>query len=112
MEPLSADKPILVLPAEPAKQASFVEGKVQIILGEQSIIVVTTTSPANFSSLWEVLSTTLHKQATLCGLTSEDHRDAEYWEIVAPLFEELVLGLSGFFLSAVYVERPHYPLPL
>ena len=83
-----SDKPILVLPAELAQQAGFVEGKVQIILGEQSIIVVPATSPASYTSLWEVLSTTLHKQAALCNLASEDRRDAEYWEIVAPLFEE------------------------
>lgn len=83
-----SDKPVLTIPAELAQQAGLVEGEVQVVVGEHSIVVLPATSSPSYTTLWESLSTTMREQAAQYQLTSEDRRDAEYWEIVAPLFEE------------------------
>jgi len=83
-----SDKAIATLPAELAHQAGLEEGKVQIILGEHSLTVMPIMSPTDYTIRWEAMAATLRKQAAQFSLSLEDRRDASYWKIVNPLFEE------------------------
>ena len=38
---------------------------------------------------WEAMAATLREQAVQFDFSLEDRRDASYWEIVNPLFEEV-----------------------
>jgi hypothetical protein len=83
-----SDKPIVTLPAELARQVGLEAGEVQIVLGEHSLTVVPATPPTDYATRWVVMAATLREQAASFDLSPEDRRDAAYWEIVNPLFEE------------------------
>lgn len=83
-----SDESVVTLPAELAQQAGLTTGEVQIILGNQSIIVAPAFPATDFSTLWDILETSLREQARQFSFSQENHRDAMYWEIVTPLFTE------------------------
>lgn len=49
---------------------------------------VSPASPADYAIRWEAMQATWREQAAQFDLYQEDRRDASYWEIVTPLFEE------------------------
>ncbi|MBL7064102.1 MAG: AbrB/MazE/SpoVT family DNA-binding domain-containing protein [Anaerolineae bacterium] len=79
----------VALPAKLARRAGLEEGKVQVILGERSLTVTPITPPTNYTIRWKSMATTLREQAAQFDFSPEDRRDASYWEIVNPLFEEV-----------------------
>jgi hypothetical protein len=83
-----SDKSILMIPADVARQAGLEEGDVRVILGEQSLTVVPLRAQIDYIARWQVMSTALREQAGQFDLSLDDRRDATYWEIVGPLFEE------------------------
>jgi len=83
-----SDESILSLPTELAHQAGLEEGEVQVILGEHSLTVIPVTPSADYTICWEAMAATLREQAAQFGFSLEDRRDASYWEIVTPLFQE------------------------
>jgi antitoxin component of MazEF toxin-antitoxin module len=83
-----SDKPVVTLPAELAHQAGLEEGEVQVILGEHSLTVIPVTPSADYTIRWEAMAATLREQAAQFGFSLKDRRDASYWEIVNPLFQE------------------------
>lgn len=83
-----SDEPVLTLPADLAAQAGLAEGEVQVILGERSLTLVPVTPPLDYGALWPILSNRLREQADPYITALTDQRDAEYWAIVTPLFEE------------------------
>lgn len=83
-----SDQPLVTLPAELAQQAGLEEGQVQLILGDHSLTVVPATPPTDYAARWQTVATTLREQAAQFRVSVEDRRDASYWEIVNPLFEE------------------------
>jgi antitoxin component of MazEF toxin-antitoxin module len=83
-----SDQPVVTLPAELAHQAGLEEGEVQVILGEHSLTVIPVTPSADYTTRWEAMAATLREQAAQFGFSLEDRRDASYWEIVTPLFQE------------------------
>ena len=85
---LLSDKSAVVLPAELAHQAGLEEGDVQVILGEHSLTVVPSASATDYTTRWNAVAATLREQAVQFDLSLTDRRDASYWEIVNPLFEE------------------------
>jgi len=90
-----SDESILSLPAELAHQAGLEEGEVQVILGEHSLTVIPVTPSADYTIRWQAMAATLREQAAQFGFSLEDRRDASYWEIVTPLFEEVERTLSS-----------------
>ena len=84
-----SDESIVTLPAELAQQAGLEEGDVQVILGEHSLTVIPVMPSTDYTIRWEAMAATLREQAAQFDLSQEDHRDASYWEIVNPLFEEV-----------------------
>ena len=84
-----SDKPIATLPAELARQAGLEEGEVQVIFGEHSLTVMPATLPTDYTIRWNTMAATLREQAAQFDFSPEDQRDASYWEIVNPLFEEV-----------------------
>ncbi len=84
-----SDKPVVTLPAELAHQAGLEEGEVQVVLGERSLTVIPITPSTDYMIRWEAVAATLREQAAQFDLSLEDRRDASYWEIVTPLFEEV-----------------------
>ena len=90
-----SDESILSLPAELAHQAGLEEGEVQVILGEHSLTVIPVTPSTDYTIRWEAMAATLREQAAQFGFSLEDRRDASYWEIVTPLFEEVERTLSS-----------------
>jgi len=84
-----SDESIVTLPAELAHQAGLEEGEVQVILGEHSLTVIPATPSTDDTIRWEAMSATLREQAAQLDFSLEDRRDASYWEIVIPLFEEV-----------------------
>jgi antitoxin component of MazEF toxin-antitoxin module len=85
---LSGESSTVILPAELAQQAGLEEGEVDVILGERSLTVVPMSSTTDYTIRWETMSAALREQAAGIDLHYEDRRDASYWEIVTPLFEE------------------------
>jgi len=85
---LLSDKSTVVLPAELAHQAGLEEGDVQVILGEHSLTVIPSASATDYTIRWKAIAATLREQAAQFDLSLTDRRDASYWEIVNPLFEE------------------------
>jgi len=83
-----SDKSTVTLPVELARQAGLKEGKVQVILGERSLTVLPVTPAAGYAIRWEAMAATLRERATQFDFSPKDRRDASYWEIVNPLFEE------------------------
>ena len=79
-----SEQSAITLPAELARQAGLEEGEVEVILGEHSLTVVST----GYAARWEAMQAVLRDQAVQFDLYQEDRRDASYWEIVTPLFEE------------------------
>ena len=55
--------------------------------GDMATLVSRLSDPTIFQK-WQSIAAILHEQATQLGLTTEDRRDAAYWEIVEPLFVE------------------------
>jgi hypothetical protein len=90
-----SDKPIVTLPAELAYQVGLEEGEVQIVLGEHSLTVIPATPSTEYTIRWEAVSATLREQAAQFDFSLEDRRDASYWEIVHPLFEEVERTLTS-----------------
>jgi 3-polyprenyl-4-hydroxybenzoate decarboxylase len=90
-----SDESIVTLPAELARQAGLEEGDVQIVLGEHSLTVIAATASTDYTIRWEAMAATLREQAAQFDFSLEDHRDASYWEIVAPLFEEVERTLGS-----------------
>ncbi len=90
-----SDKSIATLPAELAHQAGLEEGKVQVILGEHGLTVIPVTPPTDYTIRWKAMSATLREQAAQFDFSLEDRRDASYWEIVNPLFEETECMVSS-----------------
>jgi hypothetical protein len=90
-----SDESTLSLPAELAHQAGLEEGEVQVILGEHSLTVIPVTPSTDYTIRWEAMAATLREQAAQFGFSLEDRRDASYWEIVTPLFEEVERTLSS-----------------
>jgi antitoxin component of MazEF toxin-antitoxin module len=90
-----SDKPVVTLPAELAHQAGLEEGEVQIVLGEHSLTVIPATPSTDYTIRWEAMAATLREQAAQFDFCLEDRRDASYWEIVAPLFEEVERTLGS-----------------
>ena len=84
-----SDKPIATLPAELARQAGLEEGEVQVIFGEHSLTVIPITPPTDYTIRWKAMAATLREQAAQFDISLDDRRDASYWEIVNPLFEEV-----------------------
>ena len=89
-----SDKPIVTLPAELARQAGLEEGEVQVVLGERSLTVSPVAPSTDYAILWEAMAATLREQAAQFDFSLEDRRDASYWEIVTPLFEEMERALT------------------
>jgi hypothetical protein len=83
-----SDAPKVTIPAELAHQAGLEEGQVQVLLGEHSLTVIPLASSADYSSRWQAMAHLFREQAAQFGLSLEDRRDASYWEIVQPLFDE------------------------
>jgi|WetSurMetagenome_2_1015567.scaffolds.fasta_scaffold281400_3 hypothetical protein len=83
-----SDQPVITLPAELARLAGLEEGQVQVIPNQQRITVLPIPAPADYTVRWENLAATLREQAAQLDLTPGDRRDASYWEMVAPLFDE------------------------
>lgn len=83
-----SNQPLITLPAELARVLGLREGAVQVIPGHHSLTFLPVTQPADYTVRWAAMSATLHEQAQQFDLSAEDHRDAEYWAIVAPLLEE------------------------
>jgi hypothetical protein len=48
------------------------------------------TPPTDYTIRWEAMAATLRKQAAQFDLSLQDRRDASYWAIVTPLFEETI----------------------
>jgi virulence-associated protein VagC len=90
-----SDEPIVTLPAELAYQAGLEEGEVQVILGEHSLTVAPITASLDYTLRWEAMAARLREQAAQFDLPQEDCRDASYWEIVTPLFEEAERTVSS-----------------
>jgi len=90
-----SDESIVSLPAELAHQAGLEEGEVQVILGEHSLTVIPVTPSADYTIRWEAMAATLREQAAQFEFSLEDRRDASYWEIVNPLFEEAERTVSS-----------------
>jgi len=90
-----SDESTVTVPAELAHQAGLKEGEVQVILGERSLTVMPVTSPADYQVRWEAMAQTLREQAVQFDFSLEDRRDASYWEIVNPLFEEVERSTSS-----------------
>lgn len=55
--------------------------------GDMTTLVSRLSDPTIFLR-WQAIAAIWHEQATQLGLTTEDRRDAAYWEIVEPLFAE------------------------
>jgi len=83
-----SEQSIVTLPLELAHQAGLEEGKVQVILGEHSLTVIPITPSTDYMIRWKAMAATLREQAAQFDFSLEDRRDASYWEIVTPLFEE------------------------
>lgn len=83
-----SDKSIVTLPAELARQAGLEEGDVQVVLGEHSLTVMPVAPPTDYTVRWAMMAASLREQAAQFHVSPEDRRDASYWEIVNPLFEE------------------------
>ncbi len=90
-----SDQTRIVLPAALARQAGLEAGEVQVILGAHRLIMLPAASSISYATRWEAMSATLREQAARFDL-SEDRRDADYWTVVAPLFEETerILGAA------------------
>jgi hypothetical protein len=82
------NQPLITLPAELASVLGLREGAVQVIPGQNSLTFLPVIQPADYTARWATISATLHEQTQQLDLAAEDHRDAEYWAIVAPLLEE------------------------
>jgi len=83
-----SERSAVILPANLAHQAGLEEGEVQVILGEHSLTVIPVSLTTDYAPRWEAMVATLREQAAPFGLLPEDRRDASYWAIVNPLFEE------------------------
>ena len=83
-----SEQPVVTLPAELARRAGLMEGQVRVIFGEQGLTVMPTAPPTDYAVRWQTMAIDLREQASQFGLSLEDRRDAEYWEIVDPLYEE------------------------
>ncbi len=83
-----SNQPLITLPAELARGLGLQEGTVQVIPGQHSLTFLPVTQPADYTARWAAMSAALREQASQFDLSAEDRRDAEYWAIVAPLFEE------------------------
>ena len=92
-----SDESTVTVPAGLAHQAGLEEGEVQVILGERSLTVMAMTSPADadYEARWKAMAATLREQAAQFDFSLEDRRDASYWEIVNPLFEEVERSSSS-----------------
>jgi antitoxin component of MazEF toxin-antitoxin module len=84
----------VVLPTELARQAGLEAGEVQVILGAHRLIMLPATPSIPYAKRWEAMSAALREQAVRFDL-SEDRRDADYWNVVAPLFEETERALGS-----------------
>ena len=60
----------------------------QVIFDEHSLTVIPITPPTDYTIRWNTMAATLREQAAQFDFSPEDQRDASYWEIVDPLFEE------------------------
>jgi lipopolysaccharide biosynthesis protein len=90
-----SEQSTITLPAELARQAGLEEGEVEVILGEHSLTVVSTAASTGYTARWEAIQAVLREQGAQFDLYQEDRRDAAYWEIVTPLFEEAERILSS-----------------
>jgi hypothetical protein len=57
-------------------------------LSDKSIATIPITLPTGYPVCWKAVAATLREQAAQFDFSLEDRRDASYWEIVTPLFEE------------------------
>jgi len=90
-----SDQPLITLPAELAQGLGLQEGAVQVIPGQHSLTLLPVIQPADYAARWSAMSATLREQAPELDLSGEDRRDAGYWAIVAPLFEEAERTISS-----------------
>ena len=81
-------EPIITLPAELAQRVGLAAGQVRVIPGKQSLTVIPDRPSTDYVTRWEAMAATLREQAAPFDLSLEDGRDASYWEIVSPLFQE------------------------
>lgn len=89
-----SDQTSVVLPTELARQAGLEAGEVQVILGAHRLIILPTAPSISYATRWEAMSATLREQAARFDL-AEDRRDADYWAVVTPLFEETERALGA-----------------
>jgi len=83
-----SDEPVVALPTDLARQAGLQEGIVQVTLGDHGLTVTPPPTETDYAARWKAMAMTLREQAAQFNVTLEDRRDASYWEIVNPLFEE------------------------
>ena len=89
-----SNQPLITLPVELAHGLGLQEGAVQVIAGHRSLTFLPAVQPTDYTTRWAAMSATLREQAAQFDLSAEDRRDADYWAIVTPLFEETERALN------------------
>jgi len=86
-----SNEPIITLPTDLARRAGLVEGTdLQAIVMDREIDLRPADQEADdHTVVWSIRRAQLRERATALGLYGPDRRDEEYWQIVAPLMEEL-----------------------
>ena len=81
----------ITLPSDLAQRAGLQEGaRVEaVVLAEGLELRPADQETAAYVSDWPTRRAQLRERATALGLYGPDRRDAEYWQIVTPLMEEL-----------------------
>jgi len=86
-----SNEPIITLPADLAQRAGLQEGtQVQAIVSAQGLEFRLAEQPMpSYAIDWPTRRAQLRERAAALGLYEADRLDDEYWQITAPLMEEL-----------------------
>lgn len=85
---LAAENDLIVIPGELARRAGLTAGSVHVVLGHQSLTLIAEAPKIDYTIQAHSLAATLREQAAEFASPAEEEPDAEYWEIVEPLFAD------------------------